>query len=71
MPLENLLLHFNDGVKFIADAITKEETIFVHWYDLVFNHFNSNAGVSRSASFVIAYLIKEKEMNFDDAYAYV
>ena len=31
----------------------------------------SNAGISRSASFVIAYLIREKDMSFEDALAYV
>lgn len=29
------------------------------------------AGVSRSASFIIAYLINKKEMLFPDAYKYV
>jgi protein-tyrosine phosphatase len=31
----------------------------------------SNAGVSRSASFVIAYMIREKGMSFDEAIAHV
>jgi protein-tyrosine phosphatase len=55
------LLHFDSGVEFIKNAVSKEESILVH----------CNAGVSRSASFVIAYYIKEHGMGYEEALAYV
>lgn len=61
MPQENLLLYLDEGVDFIADALSYEQTILVH----------CNAGISRSASFVIAYLMREKNMPFEEAIAFV
>jgi protein-tyrosine phosphatase len=38
---------------------------------VLFNVFISNAGVSRSASIVIAYLMKNRNLTFDSAYKFV
>lgn len=61
MPQENLLLLLDEGIDFIKHAIDKEETIFVH----------CNAGVSRSASFVIAYFIREHGLSFEESLNFV
>ncbi|TNV77468.1 hypothetical protein FGO68_gene12508 [Halteria grandinella] len=61
MPQENLLLLFDDAIDFIKHAIDSEETIYVH----------CNAGVSRSASFVIAYFIREHGLTFEEALNFV
>lgn len=55
------MLHLDEGVDFIKTAITKEEPVLVH----------CNAGVSRSASFVIAYFIREEGMTFREALTHV
>jgi len=58
IPFENLLPHFESGVDFIADALkggdVENNSVFVH----------CQMGISRSASFVIAYLIREKGMSY-------
>ncbi|CAI2366258.1 unnamed protein product [Moneuplotes crassus] len=61
MPSENLLPHFPDAIEFIKNAINKGGTVLVHCY----------AGVSRSASTVIAYLMIEKGFKFVDAANFV
>ena len=72
MPQENLLLKFDEGLDFIHQALQTESTILVHWYPLFcLLIVDSNAGVSRSASFVIAYLIREHKMSFDEAISFV
>ncbi|XP_037934969.1 dual specificity protein phosphatase 19-like [Teleopsis dalmanni] len=50
-----------DAFTYIKEAKLTNGIVLVH----------CNAGVSRSASVVIAYLIKHCQMKFDDAYAYV
>jgi len=55
--VENLLLHLDEGVDFIRAAVAAKGIILVH----------CNAGMSRSASFVIAYLIRELGYSFEDA----
>lgn len=57
-PIE---LYFKDACITIADAIKKGETVFVH----------CAAGISRSASIVIAYLITSENITFGDAFASV
>lgn len=53
----NISLYFDE----IADLINKHENVLV----------NCIAGISRSASFVIAYLMKYYEMELLDAFLYV
>lgn len=60
-PNENLLSHWPKAIDFIKEAIEKGGNILVHWY----------AGVSRSASTVIAYLMVEKKVSFYNAATYV
>lgn len=61
MPSENLLPHLPDAIAFIKAAIQKGGNVFVHCY----------AGVSRSASTIIAFLMMEKKMGFIEAANYV
>ena len=53
----NISLYFDE----ISDLIHKQDCVLV----------NCVAGISRSASFVIAYLMKYYEMNLEDAFLYV
>ena len=53
----NISLYFDE----ISDLIHKQDVVLV----------NCVAGISRSASFVIAYLMKYYEMNLEDAFLYV
>jgi dual specificity phosphatase 12 len=54
-----LLRHFPAAVAFIKEGIMRGG-VLVHCY----------AGVSRSASCVIAYLMKERQMTFQDAFGF-
>lgn len=54
VPWENLSKYFIACNKFIKGALEQGGTVFVHCY----------AGVSRSATIVIAYLMSEHHMNF-------
>ena len=53
----NISLYFDE----ISDLIHKQDSVLI----------NCVAGMSRSASFVIAYLMKYYEMNLEDAFLYV
>lgn len=55
----SLIRHFPAAVQFIKEGISKGG-VLVHCY----------AGVSRSASCVIAYLMQEKDMTFTEAFAF-
>lgn len=61
MPFENLIRHFKPAIDFIKQAIKGGGTVLVHCY----------AGISRSASVVIAYLMKEHGLPAMDAMTYV
>eukprot|EP00347_Sterkiella_histriomuscorum_P016112 403354447 len=61
MPYVNIMKHFASAISFIRDAISSGGTILVHCY----------AGISRSASCVIAYLMQDKGMPFFEAMSYV
>jgi dual specificity phosphatase 12 len=57
---ENLLQHFDEATEFINEA-RKQGRVFVH----------CAAGVSRSASIVIAYVMKTNNLDFEAALALV
>ena len=60
MPYVNLMKHFPEAIKFIKEGMANGG-VFVHCY----------AGISRSASCVIAYLMSEHNMTFYEATSYV
>jgi len=60
-PISNLLQHMNGACKFIKAQIKAGKQVLVH----------CQAGVSRSASICIAYLIKEHYLTFIQAYVVV
>jgi dual specificity phosphatase 12 len=71
MVQENIIIHLDQGVNFIKQGLEAGGTVVVHWYLSLFLILCSNAGVSRSASFVIAYMIREQRMKFEEALAFV
>ena len=56
----SLIRHFPSAISFIKDGMTRGGGVLVHCF----------AGVSRSATVVIAYLMQEKNMSFSDAFAF-
>ena len=60
-PNANLRQHFSSCHEFINNAFAAGGRILVHCY----------AGVSRSATIVISWLMKEREMNFSSALSHV
>jgi protein-tyrosine phosphatase len=60
-PSVKLSLYFKEATDFIRKAINEGKGVLVHCF----------AGVSRSASIVIAYLIKYHKMEFNSAFNYV
>ncbi len=63
MPTENILQHFSNAFEFLTNALSDcSNSVLVH----------CNAGVSRSASFVIGYLMQRGLFkNYADAYKHV
>ena len=61
MPGQNLFSHFPSCISFIESAAKSGGNVLVHCY----------AGVSRSSTIVIAYLMQTKQMTFDTAFAFV
>jgi len=53
-PGEDILSHFDDACHFMKEAVEQNRNVLVH----------CSAGVSRSASCVIAYIMKEHNVNF-------
>ncbi|XP_044595438.1 dual specificity protein phosphatase MPK-4-like isoform X2 [Cotesia glomerata] len=61
MPRENILTFFEDTYQFIDNALQNDKKVLVHCY----------FGVSRSATLVIAYIMKKHKMTYEDAYKLV
>lgn len=61
MPREDILTYFEDSYQFIDHAIKSNGTVLVHCY----------FGMSRSATLVIAYVMKKYELPFIDAFEIV
>lgn len=61
MPREDLLNHFESSSEFIRKALESNGKVLVHCY----------FGMSRSATLVIAYIMKKYRMGFNDAYELV
>jgi len=61
MPGQNLFSHFSSSIDFIHSAGKQGGNILVHCY----------AGISRSTTMVIAYLMQTKGMNFTTAFRFV
>nr|CAB3266684.1 serine/threonine/tyrosine-interacting protein-like [Phallusia mammillata] len=60
-PFENILIHFEQVIQFMQICIQNKGCVLVH----------GNAGMSRSAAFVVAFLMQQYEASFVDAYAHV
>ena len=56
---QSLLRHFPAAIAFMKDAIHRGGGVLVHCY----------AGVSRSATITIAFLMQEHELTFDQAFS--
>ena len=72
MPYENLIKHFETAITFIKSALKHGGSVLIHWYELF--HFiisHSYAGISRSASIVIAYLMEQHGMTMFDSMSLV
>ena len=61
LPTTNIEKHFSEALNFIEDSKSKSEKILVHCH----------AGRSRSATIVIAYLIKNHKMTLNEAVEFV
>ncbi|XP_078045145.1 dual specificity protein phosphatase MPK-4 isoform X2 [Augochlora pura] len=61
MPREDLLTHFGESYEFINHALESNSRILVHCY----------LGISRSATLVIAYLMKKYKKSYCDAFEVV
>lgn len=61
MPQQNLMTTFGSAIEFIIQARKKGGTVLVHCY----------AGISRSATIVIAYLMSDQGMSLPNAFKLV
>lgn len=57
----NIYDYFTECIEFIKQAHEKGDTVYVH----------CAMGISRSVSIVIAYIMKENNMKFEEAFSYV
>ena len=60
-PNQNILQYFKDAFDFINDAIALKGKVYIHCV----------MGISRSASFVIGYLMYVNKLTYNEAYMYV
>ncbi len=63
--------YFEECFAFIDQIRAKNEKVLVHWYFQLEINLKSNAGVSRSASIVIGYLMQDNLQSYDEAYHFV
>lgn len=77
--------YFEDDPKFLYLTIYEDDhpsSILKEYFDLCFRFIDANikncgvlvhcaAGISRSATIVISYLMKKKKLSFDDAYEFL
>ncbi|CAI2366802.1 unnamed protein product [Moneuplotes crassus] len=61
LPTQNILMYFDKAIEFINKAVAGGGRVLVHCF----------AGVSRSASTVIAYFMATRKMGFTEAFNYV
>jgi protein-tyrosine phosphatase len=61
MPTENIKKYFKECIEFINKAVRRKENILIH----------CRAGMSRSASIVISYLMIVHYMKYEEALKYV
>ena len=61
LPSKNIYKHLPTAIKFIKASIKAGGTVFVHCY----------AGISRSATCVMAYLMTYYKKSFNDAFIFV
>ncbi|CAG9768546.1 unnamed protein product [Ceutorhynchus assimilis] len=57
-PKEDLISHFDDTNAFIQEALHNNKAILVHCY----------FGISRSATVVLAYMMKKNQLSYTEAY---
>ena len=68
---EDLTPYFHDIVEFMHSAMSSGGRVFVHWYAISsFKLISSRRGKSRSATFVLAYLMSKHSHNLDAALEY-
>ena len=58
---ENITNYFEQSINFINENISQKKNILVH----------CQMGISRSATILIAYLIRERKMSHSDAFMYI
>jgi len=58
LPSEHIIKYFNPVSKFIDEAVKQNGNVLVH----------CSAGISRSPTFVLSYMIQYNNMHFQDAY---
>lgn len=61
LPSQNILIYLDKAIEFINRVVTNGGRVLVHCF----------AGVSRSASAVIAYMMATRKMTFTQAFEYV
>ena len=61
LPTQNIVQYFDKAIEFMNKAVTNNGRVLVHCF----------AGVSRSASTVIAYFMATRKMTFSEAFNYV
>ena len=82
--VEELFPHFERAIEFILDAVQSKGAVLIHWCVfppnvslppfqciLLNSTQHSFAGVSRSSTVCVAYIVKEKQMSVEESIAFV